>query len=624
LFWKIPQLTPHSALWWLGAAMLGMVATAHAQYRFDSWTMAEGLPQNSVTALMQTRDGYLWITTIDGLVRFDGLRFTVFERGNTPAITSNRFLCLYEDAEGTLWAGSEYGGLLRYCNGEFSAFTKSDGLPSNDIEEIRGNAAGGVFIRYPGGYGLVREGKFTTAVDPLITLQEKTFVAANGFRWRVASDEVMRAVVTKETERNANARFIGNAYFGHQLGRGRLLFEDRQGNLWGSTDAHRFFCLKDGNLTYFAPPESPDRQGTVQWAAQFTSAVEDREGTLWFGTNRGLLCFRAGHMTRYTTANGLADDEITNLLVDREGLVWVGTPHGLTRITKQTITTLSTPQGLPYPVVNPVLQQRNGDILIGTYWLTRSNASGKLTNLNVSSAVQQRGIEALYEDPQGVVWLGSKGEIWRIVNGRAETFSTAPFHLTQPAIDLTCYAFWQDRARNFWFATNQGLFKLTNGKITAFTSLAGISGNEFRVIHEDRDGTLWFGAHGGLAKWQGGQFVSFAGQDSLSHERVIALHETADGSLWIGTYDNGLRRLRDGKLTVYKAEHGLFINEVFRILEDERENFWISSNRGLYRVAKRQLDEFADGKITAISSVAYGVADGMRNAECNAGRSPAG
>ncbi|NOT62643.1 MAG: hypothetical protein HOP19_20750 [Acidobacteria bacterium] len=603
-------------MWWL-TAFVCLMTTAQAQYRFDSWTTAEGLPQNSVTALVQTRDGYLWFTTIDGLVRFDGLRFTVFDRGNTLAITSNRFLCLYEDASGVLWAGTEYGGLLRYRHGEFSALTTAQGLPSNNIEEIRGNAAGGVYVRYPGGYGWWREGRFTAVTDPLTTLQEKTFIASNGFRWRAASNEVIRAVVTSETERAAKLRFIGHTFFDYQLMRGRLLFETRQGALWGSTDARRFFRVQDNALTWFDLGALPRGSWNAQ-PAQFTLAAEDRDGTLWFGTNRGLLCFRAGRLTRYTTADGLADNEITGLLIDREGIVWVATPHGLTRISKQAITTLSTPQGLPYKVVHPILQERSGSILIGSYALTRY-ANGKLTSFNVGGTVHQRGIESLYEDPQGVLWIGSKGEIWRIVKGRTERFP-----LTQFQTELTVYAFWQDRARNFWFATNQGLFKLTDGKLTAYAALAGLSEHEFRVIHEDRHGALWFGANGGLAKWQDGQFVAFAGQNQLTHEKVFALHETADGSLWIGTYDNGLRRLRDGQLTVYKAEHGLFNNEVFRMLEDERENFWISSNKGIYRVSKRQLDDFAAGKIAAISSVAYGVADGMRNVECNAGRSPAG
>ncbi len=151
------------------------------------------------------------------------------------------------------------------------------------------------------------------------------------------------------------------------------------------------------------------------------------------------------------------------MLVDREGLVWAGTPHGLTRITKQAITTLSTAEGLPNKVVNPILQQRDGSILIGSYLLTRF-AEGKLTSFPVSEQASRRGIEALYEDPQGVLWIGSKGEASRISNGRFEPFANAQFQAAYAAAtEPTFYAFWQDRAANFWFCTNQGLFKLTDG-----------------------------------------------------------------------------------------------------------------------------------------------------------------
>ena len=596
------------------------VMAQYHPYRIDSWTTAEGLPQNSVTALVQTRDGYLWFSTIDGLVRFDGLHFTVFDRSNTSAIASNRFVSLYEDAEGTLWAGTEYGGLVRYRNGEFTAFTTAQGLPSNFIEEIRGGPTGSVFIRTPNGYGLVRDGQFTSAADPLIALQEKTFVAPNGAHWHVTSDELLRAMTTTKREREVSLLFKNPAYYIALIARGKLLFEDRQGYLWGSTDSPRLLRVKGKDITYFALPGAP-------WdatPAYLTSAAEDRDGTLWFGTNHGLLCFRAGRLTRYTTSDGLADNEISALLLDREGLVWVGTPHGLTRITRQAITTLSTAQGLPYKVVNPILPERAGTVLIGSLMLTRY-AQGKATSSSIAETVRRQGIEALYEDPQGTLWIGSKGETWRMRNGRAEQFANAQFQAARSeATAPTCYAFWQDRSANFWFCTDQGLFKLTDGKMTAYTVADGLPANEFRTVHEDRDGNLWFGAHGGLAKWQAGKFVPFAGQSQLKGELVIALHETADGSLWIGTYDNGLRRLRGEQLTTYKTEHGLFNNEVFRILEDERQNFWMSSNKGIYRVSKRQLDDFAAGKIAALTSVAYGVADGMRNVECNAGRSPAG
>ena len=598
-----------------------------AQYRFDSWTTAQGLPQNSVTAIVQTHDGYLWFTTIDGIVRFDGVRFTIFDRSNTKAITSNRFTCLHEDAEGTLWAGTEYGGLLRYRNGEFSALTTTQGLPSNHIEEIRSSHTGGVDIRYPGGDGLVRDGKFTPGIDPLGTPEVKTFRAANGFEWRMASDDILRTVTTKQFGHPKRYTHRSPVFYGDLMESGELLFEDRQGSLWGSAGPGQIFSVKNSVTKFYGPAEgftSPRLSPSESLPETLNNAAEDKDGTLWFGTGAGLLCFRDGRFTRYTTKDGLADNVIDYVMVDREGVVWIGTPRGLTRVTKQAITTLSTEQGLPYKVINPILQDRSGNIWIGSYGLTRYTR-GKITNISLGNSSQLQRVQALYEDPQGVLWVGAKGEIWRIKNGRIEKFANENFRAANPNIsDPTCFAFWQDRANNFWFGTDQGLFKFTAGKMTVYTTADGLSGNETRTIHEDRDGNLWFGSEGGLAKWQAGKFVAFEGQEKFANDRIRTIHEEQDGTFWIGTYDNGLRRLQQGKFTAYKIENGLFNNEVFRILADERENFWISSNKGIYRVSKRELDDFAAGKIEQIVSVSYGVLDGMKNIECNGGRSPAG
>ncbi len=612
---------------WQGLILTCLTSAAQAQYRFDTWTTAQGLPQNSVTAMVQTRDGYLWFTTIDGIVRFDGVRFTIFDRSNTKAITSNRFTCLYEDADGALWAGTEYGGLIRYRQGEFSALTTAQGLPSNDIDEIRGSQTGGVYIRYPKGYGLVRDGKFTPVIDPLVTLEEKTYLAPNGFRWRVASDDVLRAATTKEFGQPKRYVHGNSVFYGDLIGNGELLFEDGQGNLWGSAGPRQIFSVKKGVIKFYGSAEGfiPHRPGVTDIVPAILNIVaEDRDGTLWFGTGAGLLCFRNGRFTRYTTKDGLADDVIDHLMVDREGVVWIGTPRGLSRVTKQAITTLSTDQGLPHKSVNPILEDHAGDIWIGSYVLTHYE-QGKMNNVPVGTAGQLRRLQALYEDSNNVIWVGGRGETWRLKNGRSEQFANEHFQTVNPnASGPTCFAFWQDRANNFWFGTDQGLFKYTNGKMTAYTTKDGLPGNEIRVIHEDRAGNMWFGAAGGLAKWQSGKFVTFEGQEKFTHDRVRAIHEDQDGTLWIGTYDDGLRRLRQGKFTPYKIEQGLFNNEVFRILEDNHENFWISSNKGIYRVSKRELDDFAESKIEKITSVSYGVLDGMRNIECNGGRSPAG
>src|SRR3954465_259003 len=132
-----------------------------AKYVQDVWTTEKGLPQNSVTAILQTRDGYLWVGTFGGLARFDGLKFTIFDTGNSPGLKSNRTIALFEDHTGVLWSGAEQGGLSRYSQGAFTTYTTKDGLPDNHIESISEDAKGRLWIATNNGVGQLASGRFT-------------------------------------------------------------------------------------------------------------------------------------------------------------------------------------------------------------------------------------------------------------------------------------------------------------------------------------------------------------------------------------------------------------------------------------------------------------------------------
>jgi len=186
------------------------------------------------------------------------------------------------------------------------------------------------------------------------------------------------------------------------------------------------------------------------------------------------------------------------------------------------------------------------------------------------------------------------------------------------------WAIHEDRQGRFWFATDTGLVKVDAGVRTIYKTNNPISGNDVKVIYEDRSGRLWFGTYGGLALLRDDKLIYFTSKDGLGSDKVRAIYEDSDGALWIGTYDGGLSRFKDGRFTSYTTEQGLYNNGAFQILEDSRGNFWISCNRGIYRVSKQELNDYADGKLAAVTSVAYGKQDGMINIECNGGRQPAG
>lgn len=617
-----------SRLAWLGCVSgllwpWSLPLTATAQYRIDAWTINNGLPQNGIHNLWQTRDGYLWMTTVAGLVRFDGISFTVFDRSNTKALNSDRFDCLYEDDANTLWAGTRYGGLLRYRGGVVSVLTTADGLPAMQVWGLNEAPGGGVFLQTGAGDFVLRNGQFTPAQNSLTQIAEPGARAANGTRWHSTPTEVLRVVQDRAHTKRLEEYFQDErGSLAELIAEGRVLYEDQQGHRWGSATPHEFFCVKDGVVTRYGA-----KDGLTPVAATFPNqrpgflrnAAKDRAGNVWFGTSTGLLRFRDGRFQRFTAADGLPDSNIDSLLVDREGNVWVGTPHGLARLTKQFIHTYSTAEGLPIPIVYPLLEDRAGNVWIGTDRLSKF-AQGQITTYDHQAFWRRKHLYSLHESRDGALWIGTLAETWRYQNGRFTQFPNRMFQAAASKnVVPTCYAIHEDRAGNVWFGTDTGLFKLSDGKMTAVELESSV-----RVLLEDRQGRVWAGGTGGLRQWQGDQVRRFTQRDGLPSDHLNALYESDDGALWIGTYDNGLSRFKDGRFTNYSTEQGLFNNGVFTILEDARGYFWMSCNKGLYRASRQQLEDFADGKIRSITSTSYGKADGMRNPECNTGRTPAG
>jgi DNA-binding NarL/FixJ family response regulator len=226
---------------------------------------------------------------------------------------------------------------------------------------------------------------------------------------------------------------------------------------------------------------------------------------------------------------------------------------------------------------------------------------------------------ALAEDSEGGLWIGSFNGAARLKDGKLTDFKDE-LKLPGPAVQ----AILEDAAGALWFGTNAGLVRRRDGAVTAYTTKDGLAGDDVRAILEDRQGHLWIGTYSGVTRIADGKFSSWTKREGLKSNRVRSLHEDRSGAIWVGAYDGGLSRIKDGRVANITMDDGLFNNGVFRILEDARGNFWMSCNLGIYRVSRRQLDDFADGKIRAVNSIVYGKSDGMLNPECNGGYQPAG
>ncbi len=583
---------------WLAALL--SATPAWAQYRFDSWTTENGLPQNSVNSILQTRDGYLWFTTFNGLVRYNGAQFTVFDAANTPAIPNQRLGTLAEDNEGNLWIKGESGALTRYRDGGFMLFTVKQGLPQDDVNAIIRTAEGEVLAMTRKGAARYRSGRF----EPFALLAES--FAIDTFYQRRADTIWLRRGTQLRRFRNGQW-----AAFTIPEGVYEQLYEDRQGRLWIGTSrpGELLLLAGDGLSIYTVKDGLPP--------APVTSFYEDRTGALWFGSRAGSARFKDGGFTLFTTAQGLSSNNISCFYEDREGTLWIGTrTNGLMRATPRVITSYSEKDGLIGRTFYPVLEDRAGNIWIGNQGVNRFH-DGKFEffPLAFPRSREASPVGSLYEDRAGRLLLGASNGVVAFQNGgfsfdRAAAFTKVPLTILQ------------DRTGAFWYGFRAALLREKDGVQQWFGTGDGLQ-EYVQPVFEDRRGRVWIGSYGGLAEYVDGRLRIYTQRDGLSSDRVRAIYEDGDGVLWIGTYDGGLNRFKDGKFTRYTVAEGMFSNNVFSILEDGRGYFWMGANQGIHRVSRRQLNEFAEGRRGRIDAVSYGKADGMLNTECNGGKHPA-
>ena len=601
-------------------------AAAHAQYRIDQWTADEGLPQNSVHGIVQTRDGYLWLATVDGLARFDGVRFTVFNKSNSPGIVNNRFTSLFEAANGDLWAGTEESGIVRYHNGRFN------------------------YDAMGGGARIFWMGDGDADSDPMILMNDwKVLHFAGGkfapFNPRIEFFEGVRDAPRKNARLFCGANQVQNSFGCYSNGRW-LRFstaassfaceacpavQDQGGNFWFVTDQRELVRVENGKTVR----RFNEANGLPKIPLDFVTGAKlslvswDGKDSLWLtdlATLRSELLLKVPADAPTLTGDiyppyAITDDSMfLSSFQDDEGNLWFGTPRGgLYRPRKQIVTAFSRNEGLSDTNVYPIYEDADGTLLVGT---TRGLFTFQNGRFEPVKSAENFYVQAIGRDPAGRLVVSDYNDLYVREDDRFVPFLKGQIPKSDSSDSV--YAIHADRENQLWIGSKNGLTRFGDGAATTFTTTDGLAGNDVKVIIDARAGGLWIGTYGGLSHLNNGQLTSWTANNGLPSSTVRALYEDAEGALWIGSYDGGLARFKDGKFTHYNSSIGLHNDGAFQILEDERRNFWISSNHGIYRVNKDELNEFADGKRNTISSTAYGKSDGMLNAEANGGRSPAG
>jgi ligand-binding sensor domain-containing protein/two-component sensor histidine kinase len=632
-------------IWLLCSAASCLALDPHQglrHYGYQSWQTDSGLPQNTVHAVLQTRDGFLWIGTEAGLVRFDSTQFRVFTRADTRQLGSDLIESLMEDRSGTLWIGTS-SGVTRYRNHAFETFPETS--RGGAVWSIHQDHGGNIWLLTSDGLATF-DGKQFVPIAGIPPLNEESAMVegAGGSLWLGTMEGLQYAAAGSRQFQPAGPRVSIQA-----------LAIDRSGNAWAGTASGIEICHPNTTCTAL------DEAGTAA-EKNIHALTFSALGQLWIGTDAGLFSYDGKQFSHWSTTDGLPSNRVNLLMSDREGALWVGTAGGIARLFAGKVEALTPRTGFSSNLVLALYEDREGSLWLGTESggldILRDR---KFTTYTAEDGISDDHIRAVYQDRSGTVWLGTSGGgldrrdkngftalttanglssnvvlsiaaapngdlllgtpdgLNRIHDGKVSIFTSA-----DGLADDFARSIYFDNQGTAWIGTRRGLSEWKDGKFTAYTALDGLGNDLVGAILQAHDGSLWIGTLGGLTHWSRGAFHNYTEKDGLSERIITALHEDSEGTLWIGTNGGGLNRLQAGKIQpVTQQDAGLPAN-LYSILEDDDGNLWLSSSNGVVRVNRSALNHALDaGSRAPVTVAAFGVADGMKISEASSGGHPA-
>ncbi len=581
-------------------------STPLANYGRQAWGMENGLPQNTVQALAQTRDGFIWLGTEVGLVRFDGNGFVVFDKNSTPALPGSDVHCLLETRDGVLWIGTS-DGLARWKDGVVTAFSTKDGLPGNGIRALSEDRWGLLWVYTDA--GLVRQ---------------------NGDRFASVGEWRPGTVITAMTSRGGTSTWVdvtpdsdnGWRQLAVQAGLpkdGIEFYAGMNSESMAVASKSQLVLGSGSGLTkrLTAGKELPGNRIQVLLA--------DRESRLWVGTNNGLARVGGDKVQLFPVTDSLATASILSLMEDHEGNLWVGTETGGLHILRdQRFRTVTAREGLSSDATTAVVEDGAGTLWVGTNGnglnaVRRSGTgaeikSSAIKNYSVRNGMLSDVILSLAAAPSGDLWVGTPDGLNRIRAGRVDAFTSA-----DGLPDDFIRSLHADADGSLWIGTRRGLTHWTGlkagavagGRMETFTQVNGLGSDLVGAMARDSRGDLWVATLAGLSRLTGGRIVNYTIANGLSSNVITALLPRGDGTLLIGTQEHGWN-LWDGQRFNAQSSGGLSQTSIHAILDDGGGHLWFATANGIARC-----DCGGAGMCAADCShwIEFGAADGLRSHE---------
>ena len=577
-----------------------------------SWGTTDGLPQNMISAIAQSRDGYLWLGTGEGLVRFDGVRFTIY--GMDHGLESADVRNILEDRNGVLWLITADGRVGRWQNERMEPVGRGDPKSSEETAlYLAEDAEGHIWVGMQNGVRMVQG-------DQLVTIPALEYLDHTPIRSLQCDDQSTMWIGTVSEGLHAfrdGQHMICPGPPSNEVVYAHCILNDRQGRLWVSVGNGKVLCRRDEQWRVYTQADGLP-------FPFITSLAEDADGTIWAGSlDEGLYRFDGQRFWAIRKADGLSADDVRSLRADREGNLWVGTrTGGLNRLSRRKLLVVGSAQGLTNDFTRGIAEMADGTLWVGTTGggLYQGGPTGFTAFRPNSTLSFYVHVESVLAASDGSLWWGGNNSLLRWKNSQLTGAFTNGFWVRGKAIT----ALQEDGTGGLWIGNSVGeMIHYRDGTFKIFPRR--VSQRSITALAVQPDGEVWVGSiAGGVKRIKEGSDQVFSLNRGLVSQSIRTLYLDREGMLWIGTAGGGLACSRNGQIVTFSPGQGITPRTVSQIIEDDQGFLWLGCNRGVFKVRKLDLLNCAAGKLAFVHMRSYGVNDGMFAEECTGGFCPAG